>query len=417
MSRFKVISYDQSKELESEESEDSDKSDESDELIKNVSEPEIKKKIKKSNEKLSLDPNKICQNISNFMDEFRKNTEDTENDESEHKTCKTYKTLPWIERFRPQTLNDIVSHENIIISLKNMIKNKQLPHLLFCGQSGTGKTSTIIACAKDLYGDNNYDMMVLEINASEERGIDVIRGKVKDFILTKGVFLKENSCLFKLVILDEADAMTSDAQAMLRSVIEKYTVNVRFCLICNHIKKINPAIQSRCTVFKFSPLKQVDIVKKINAISKEMNVKINKSGIDMIVKIAKGDMRKVLNILQTTQMAYDTINADNVATCMAYPTESDIKNIFTMLMNSDFNTCNKKIGEIISRNGYSLLDVVTELTDIILKKFQEKKLDQKYVIDILIQLREIEMNLITCPNISIQLSGIVGLFISVLNSV
>src|SRR5579872_1850707 len=181
----------------------------------------IKQERKKNNLKKKIDPEKLLMDGLEFMDEFREG-------ECIESQTKEYICLPWIEKFRPNTLDDIISHENIVIALKKFIKNKQLPHLLFCGSPGTGKTSCIMACVKELYGKEKMKTMVLEINASEERGIDVVRTKIKDFIVTKGMFLEPDDVLFKMVILDEADAMTSDAQAMLRSVIEKYTENVRF---------------------------------------------------------------------------------------------------------------------------------------------------------------------------------------------
>lgn len=160
--------------------------------------------------------------------------------------------LPWVEKYRPATLDDLVSHKDITATVEKFIEKNRLPHLLFYGPPGTGKTSTILAMARKLYGEK-WRNNVLELNASDERGIDVVREQVKSFASTRNVFSASTSG-FKLIVLDEADAMTTAAQGALRRVIEQYTRNVRFCIICNYVNKIIPAIQSRCTRFRFNPL-------------------------------------------------------------------------------------------------------------------------------------------------------------------
>lgn len=324
---------------------------------------------------------------------------------------KIQKNMPWIEKFRPQLLSDVLAHEEIINTLNEFIKKKQVPHLLFYGPPGTGKTSTAMACARELHGDN-YPLMVLEINASEERGIEVVRNKIKDFIITKGVFLKKNSPLFKVVILDEADAMTTDAQAMLRSVIERHTENVRFWLICNYVKKINPAIQSRCTPFKFSPLNIKYISSKLLEIGKQTDINITKDGIEEIVKISRGDMRKIINIFQSTSMIYNEVNKNTVAKCVGYPTNEDIDKILKSLKEDDINTCDKYVSDIITKNGYGLSDIITELVDIMTNKFIKKNesIKAKEYCDLIKNMKNIDMNLAQCQNESIQIGGIVAAF-------
>ena len=153
--------------------------------------------------------------------------------------------LPWVEKYRPNALQELISHEDIIGTIRKFISEEKLPHLLFYGPPGTGKTSTILACAKEIYSPKEFNSMVLELNASDDRGIGVVRGQILSFASTRTIF---NSG-YKLVILDEADAMTNDAQNALRRIIEKFTDNVRFCLICNYLSKIIPALQSRYISF------------------------------------------------------------------------------------------------------------------------------------------------------------------------
>jgi len=198
--------------------------------------------------------------------------------------------LPWVEKYRPNTLDDLISHAEIISTIKKFIDNEQLPHLLFYGPPGTGKTSTILAVAKELYGAKNLKKMVLELNASDQRGIDVVRTEILNFASSRSLHCKG----FKVIILDECDAMTRDAQAALRRVMEKYTKNVRFCLICNYLGKLIPAIQSRCTRFRFAPLSTKQMMPRINHVVEEEGINIDESGMDLLLKMAEGDMRRTV---------------------------------------------------------------------------------------------------------------------------
>lgn len=182
---------------------------------------------------------------------------------------------------------------------------QRLPHLLLYGPPGTGKTTTILALARRIYGNKNMRQMVLELNASDDRGIDVVREQIKTFASTKQIFsiaapaAKENSLgAFKLIILDEADAMTATAQMALRRIMEKYTANTRFCIIANYTHKLSPALLSRCTRFRFSPLKEVDIRSLVDKVIEAENVRIQPDATESLVRLSKGDMRRALNVLQ-----------------------------------------------------------------------------------------------------------------------
>ncbi|KAJ7424842.1 Replication factor C subunit 5 [Willisornis vidua] len=173
-----------------------------------------------------------------------------------------------------------------------------------------------------------------QLNASDDRGIDIVRGPILSFASTRTIFKKG----FKLVILDEADAMTQDAQNALRRVIEKFTENTRFCLICNYLSKIIPALQSRCTRFRFGPLTPELMVPRLQHVIQEEGVDVTEDGMKALVTLSSGDMRRALNILQSTSMAFGKVTEENVYTCTGHPLKSDIANILDWMLNQDFST-------------------------------------------------------------------------------
>ncbi|KAG8597875.1 hypothetical protein GDO81_002417 [Engystomops pustulosus] len=267
------------------------------------------------------------------------------------------RNLPWVEKYRPQTLDDLISHQDILSTIQRFISEDKLPHLLFYGPPGTGKTSTILACAKQLYKDKEFNSMVLELNASDDRGIDIVRGPILSFASTRTIFKRG----FKLVILDEADAMTHDAQNALRRVIEKFTENTRFCMICNYLSKIIPALQSRCTRFRFGPLSSEMMVPRLEHVVQLENVDITPDGMKALVTLSSGDMRRALNILQSTNMAYGRVSEDTVYTCTGHPLKVDIANILDWMLNKDFTTAYKQIMELKTLKGLALHDILTEV--------------------------------------------------------
>ena len=261
--------------------------------------------------------------------------------------------LPWVEKYRPKEMSDLVSHEQIIGTITKLIDAGKLPHLMLYGPPGTGKTSTILACAHKLYG-KHFSSMVLELNASDDRGIDVVREQIKEFASTRQMF----SSAPKLIVLDEADNMTNPAQFSLRRVIEKFTRNARFCIICNYASKIIPALQSRCTRFRFAPLSKGAGLfcarrpsdrrrppsrpawrrpptarrrppwspspprrrRRASRWSPQAEgCRLAPGGLDACVALGCGDMRRCLNILQSTHMAFDEVSPDNVYQCTGAP--------------------------------------------------------------------------------------------------
>lgn len=314
--------------------------------------------------------------------------------------------LPWVEKYRPGSLNDIVSHEEIVKTLTRFVKANNVPHLLFYGPPGTGKTSAILAVVNNIYPPKQRRSMVLELNASDDRGIGIVREEIITFAQTKSLHVDKNSADIKFVILDEADAMTKDAQNALRRVIEKYTANVRFCIICNYLSSIIPAIQSRCTRFRFAPLELSHIKPKLDDIISEERLDVTNKGKEALLSLSGGDMRRVLNILQSTAMAYSKIDETSVYLCVGQPTPKHIEKILQILMNDSFGSCCRKMEKECGGEGYALVDVLPRLHDLLF----QLDLPSDALTCLLIALAETEQRLAVGGTDRIQIGGVVAAF-------
>ncbi|KAG6381674.1 P-loop containing nucleoside triphosphate hydrolase protein [Boletus reticuloceps] len=315
--------------------------------------------------------------------------------------CSDSDTLPWVEKYRPATLNDVVSHKDITTTIERFIEKNRLPHLLFYGPPGTGKTSTILAVARRIYGAE-YKKQILELNASDDRGIDVVREQIKQFAETRTLFSKG----YKLIILDEADMMTQAAQAALRRVIEQYTKNVRFCIICNYVNKIAPAIQSRCTRFRFSPLPIVEVEKRVDTVVQAERVKLTPDGKQALLKLSKGDMRRALNVLQACHAAYDTIGETEVYNCTGSPHPSDIETIVNSMLSDEFTTSIQMMTALKTERGLALQDLLVGAHEYV-ETIDFKPHARVYLLDFI---ATIEHRLSTGANEKIQLSALLGAF-------
>ncbi|KAI1337367.1 P-loop containing nucleoside triphosphate hydrolase protein [Xylariaceae sp. FL0016] len=297
-------------------------------------------------------------------------------------------SLPWVEKYRPVSLADVSGHQDILATINKFVDSNRLPHLLLYGPPGTGKTSTILALARRIYGPENMRQMVLELNASDDRGIDVVREQIKTFASTKQIFTMSAASRttgmagYKLIILDEADAMTNAAQMALRRIMEKYTANTRFCIIANYTHKLSPALLSRCTRFRFSPLKEADIRVLVDKVVLEEAIKIDAEATDALVRLSKGDMRRALNVLQACHASStplqprdapkipekdiirETITTETIYNCIAAPPPDAILKITnTLLSTSDVTTCLSTINSLKVANGLALADIITALSE------------------------------------------------------
>jgi len=253
-----------------------------------------------------------------------------------------------------------------------------------------------------MYGAKAYSNMALELNASDARGIDVVRNEIKEFAGTRQLFSKG----IKLIILDEADAMTSDAQFALRRVIEKYTKNARFCLICNYVSKIIPALQSRCTRFRFAPLSRDQIQGRLDEVAGSEGVDLTGSGKDAILRLAGGDMRRVLNLLQSTSMSSTTVDEESVYLTSGAPLPSDMKIILDLLLNATFENAYTAIVILCTAKGYALADVLADLTVMIIAL----ELPSSVMARLLDGMSNVEHRLAFGTDEKLQAASLVGVF-------
>jgi replication factor C subunit 3/5 len=238
-----------------------------------------------------------------------------------------------------------------------------MPHSIFFGPPGTGKTSTILAIAKEFYGIH-FDSNVIEINASDDRSVDIVTGRIRNFVQTRAL----SGVGIKLVVLDEADALTLEAQSALRRIMEKSTYDVRFCLCCNYIGKINAALQSRCARFRFEGMDTASLGEMAGRICNEENLDMSQASLDAVLTMSKGDARRVINLLQSIflQNRETEVSEEDVYQLAGLPLPEDIDLFLHKLRESSFEDSHRTIAKIVQDKGYSIVDVVTDISGRIL---------------------------------------------------
>ncbi len=261
----------------------------------------------------------------------------------------------WTEKYRPNNLNDVIGQKAIVSRLKAFVESGNFPNMIFAGTAGVGKTTCAIAMARELYKDN-YNEALLELNASDTRGIDVIRGKVKEFARTKP--LSGNS--LKIVFLDEADALTTEAQHALRRTMEKYAATTRFILSANYASKILEPIQSRCVVLRFKPLKEEEMEEYIKRVAKNEKLKIDEKAIKALIYVSEGDLRKLTNVMQGVAALSESITEANIYDIAARARPKEIISMLTYALAGDFVNARTELNTLILSYGMSGEDILLQ---------------------------------------------------------
>ena len=307
----------------------------------------------------------------------------------------------WTEKYRPKTLDEVVGQASVTDRLKGYVEAKNMPHLMFAGTPGTGKTTCALALARSMYGDS-WRGNFIELNASDDRGIDVVRGKIKDFARTAPIEGAE----FKIIFLDESDALTNDAQGALRRTMEKYSKTCRFILSCNYSSKIIDPIQSRCAVFRFRPDSNTEIQKVVDRIAAEEKLDLGEGAVEALIYIARGDVRRAVNTLQTAASLGEQITPDTIAKVSGSANEDEITDILKSAMMGKFNDACNKLDNVMITYGLSGQDVIRQIH----AEISKLGLPIESKVKLIDKTGEIEFRIIEGSNEKIQLEALLAYF-------
>lgn len=308
----------------------------------------------------------------------------------------------WTEKYRPSTFEEVVGQQEIVKRTKSLVNAMNIPHLLFAGSAGIGKSTLALIVVKSLFGDSWKDNY-LELNASDERGIEVVRQKVKDFARTKAL----GKVPFKVIFLDEADALTKEAQQALRRTMENYTNTCRFIMSCNYSSKIIDPIQSRCVVFRFKLLEKKDVTTVIKRIAEKENIKITDEAIETLYEASEGDCRKAINLLQATASISPDINSEMISLIVSKSRPKDIKVVLDYALTGDFVKAKEKLLDVMLTESIAGTDIIKAIQ----KEIWNLNIEPEIKVKLTEKTGEIEFRLVEGSDEFVQLESLLASFV------
>ena len=308
----------------------------------------------------------------------------------------------WTEKYRPKDFSEIKGQKDIVKRIKAFVEQQNIPHLLFAGPAGVGKTTLALIIAKKLFGDS-WHQNYMDLNASDERGIDIIRSKVKDFARTKAM----GDVPYKIIFLDECDALTREAQQALRRTMENYTQNCRFILSANYSSKIIDPIQSRCAMFRFKPLDKKEIFAIIESIEKEEEIKVNEKAKDALYIISEGDARRLNNVLQSCAAISKNINEEIVYSMASVAKPKEVGEVLKLALQNKFIDARNKLMDVMLNYGLSGIDMIKQIQQEILNL----DIDNEKKMLLMEKCGEIEFRLTEGSDEFIQLETLLAAFV------